>query len=158
MSGKKKKQPDNTIARNKRASFDYKLDDKYEAGIQLLGWEVKAIRMGKAQIVDTYVIFQNGEAYLVGAQITPLDTVSTHFVAEPTRSRKLLLHAKELARLINATQQKGYTCVCTRLYWKNHLVKAEIALGKGKQMHDKRTTEKQRDWDREKQRIMRKNA
>ncbi len=158
MSGKKSKKPDNTIARNKKASFDYHFEDRFEAGLQLQGWEVKAIRMGKAQIVDSYVIFMNGEAFLLGTQIQPLDTVSTHFVSDPTRTRKLLLHRRELARIFIATKQKGYACVCTRLYWKNHLVKAEIALAKGKQQHDKRATEKERDWNREKHRVMQKNT
>ncbi len=158
MSGKKSKKPDNTIARNKKASFDYHFEDRFEAGLQLQGWEVKAIRMGKAQIVDSYVIFMNGEAFLLGTQIQPLDTVSTHFVSDPTRTRKLLLHRRELARIFVATKQKGYACVCTRLYWKNHLVKAEIALAKGKQQHDKRATEKERDWNREKHRVMQKNT
>ena len=100
------------------------------------------------------LLIKDGEAYLLGAQITPLETVSTHFVADPTRTRKLLLHKKELAQILAATSAKGQTCVCTRLYWKGHLVKAQIALAKGKQSHDKRDTQRDRDWDRQKARIM----
>lgn len=153
-----KKSSSNTIAQNKKARFDYHLSDKFEAGITLQGWEVKSLREGKAQIIDSYVFFKNGEAWLLNAQITPLNTVSTHFVVEPTRPRKLLLHAKEIAKLQQAVEQKDYTCVCTALYWKGHLVKCEIALAKGKKLHDKRETEKQRDWNREKQRLFQKHT
>lgn len=121
----------------------------------LQGWEVKSLRAGKGQITDSYVLLKNGEAWLIGAQIVPLQTVSTHYVTDPTRTRKLLLKQRELEKLIGATQQKGYTCVALSLYWKGHLVKAEIALAKGKQLHDKRQTEKERDWNREKQRVVR---
>ncbi|GAB3311475.1 SsrA-binding protein [Haliea atlantica] len=152
---KKPKTPDNVIARNKRASFDYQLLDTFEAGVALEGWEVKSLRAGKAQLTDSYVLMKNGEAWLLGAQITPLDTVSTHFVSDPTRTRKLLLHRKELARILAATSQKGQTCLCTQLYWKGHLVKARLALAQGKKAHDKRETEKERDWNREKARILR---
>ena len=159
MSKKKSKKPSSTtIALNKKAKFDYHLTDKFEAGIALQGWEVKSLREGKVQIIDTYVFFKNGEAWLLNAQITPLNTVSTHFVTEPTRQRKLLLHNKEISRLQQAVEQKDYTCVCTALYWKGHLVKCEIALAKGKKMHDKRETEKQRDWNREKQRLFQKRV
>jgi len=151
----KKPQQNNTIAQNKKARFDYHLEEKFEAGVALMGWEVKSLRAGKAQITDSYVLLKNGEAWLIGAHITPLSTVSTHYVVDPTRSRKLLLSKRELDKLIGGTQQKGYTCVCTGLYWKGHLVKAEIALAKGKQQHDKRETEKERDWNREKQRVVR---
>ncbi len=155
MAAKKPKQNSSTIALNKRARHDYHLTDKFEAGVALQGWEVKSARAGKVQITESYVLLKDGEAWLLGTQITPLQTVSTHFVSDPTRTRKLLLHSKELARLLEATQQKGYTCVCTALYWKKHLIKAEIALAKGKQQHDKRDTEKERDWDRQKQRVLR---
>ena len=159
MNKKKSKKPSGTtIALNKKAKFDYHLTDKFEAGIALQGWEVKSLREGKVQIIDTYVFFKNGEAWLLNAQITPLNTVSTHFVTEPTRQRKLLLHNKEISRLQQAVEQKDYTCVCTALYWKGHLVKCEIALAKGKKMHDKRETEKQRDWNREKQRLFQKRV
>lgn len=143
----------NTIALNKKSRHDYVLQDKLEAGIALLGWEVKSARAGKVQLTDTYVIFQNGEAWLVGAQFTPLKTVSTHFVPETNRSRKLLMHDRELEKYQRATEQKGYTVVATAMYWKQHLIKVEVALGKGKQLHDKRESEKERDWSREKQRL-----
>jgi SsrA-binding protein len=148
----------NTIAQNKKARFDFELEEKFEAGIMLQGWEVKSLRAGKAQITDCYVLLKNGEAWLIGAQITPLQTVSTHYVTDPTRTRKLLLKQRELNKLIGATQQKGYTCVALGVYWKGHLVKVEIALAKGKQLHDKRQTEKERDWNREKQRVVRHDA
>ncbi len=155
MSKKKGNQPDNSIARNKRAKFDFHLDERFEAGIELRGWEVKSLRMGKVQISDSYVLMKNGEAFLLGAVINPLETASTHFVTEPDRTRRLLLHKRELAKILAATSQKGMACVCTRLYWKGHLVKADIALGRGKQSHDKRDTVKDREWGIEKQRIMR---
>ncbi len=159
MAKKKSKQPSgNTIALNKRARFDFHLTDKYEAGLALQGWEVKSLREGKVQIVDTHVFFKNGEAWLLNAQITPLNTVSTHFVVEPNRQRKLLLHRKEIAKLYQAVSQKDYTCVATALYWKGHMVKCEVALAKGKKLHDKRETEKQRDWAREKQRLFQKSV
>ncbi len=148
----------NTIAQNKKARFDFELEEKFEAGLMLQGWEVKSLRAGKAQITDCYVLLKNGEAWLIGAQIMPLQTVSTHYVTDPTRTRKLLLKQRELNKLIDATQQKGYTCIALSLYWKGHLVKAQIALAKGKQLHDKRQTEKERDWGREKQRIVRHDA
>lgn len=152
---KKKPPSGNTIAVNRKARFDYHLEESFEAGLALTGWEVKSLRAGKAQITESYILLKDGEAWLLGALITPLDTVSTHFVPDPTRTRKLLLKHRELDKLIGPVQQKGYTCVCTKLYWKGHLVKAEIALAKGKQMHDKRDTEKDRDWDRQKQRVLR---
>ncbi|TGD74150.1 SsrA-binding protein SmpB [Mangrovimicrobium sediminis] len=155
---KKPKQSDNTIARNKRARFDFELLENFEAGVALTGWEVKALRMGKGNLTDSYVLMKDGEAWLLGAQITPLDTASTHFVTDPTRTRKLLLHKKELARIVEGTSQKGLTCVCTDLYWKGHLVKARIALARGKKEHDKRDTQKERDWQRQKQRIVRDNV
>ena len=154
MAKKKPKKPSNTIVENKKARHEFFLEDSIEAGLELQGWEVKALRAGKVQLVDSYVLLKDGEAFLLGALITPLETASTHFVPDPTRTRKLLLHKKELARLFAAVNKKGYTCVCTRLYWKKHLVKASISLAKGKAQHDKRATEKERDWNREKQRIL----
>ncbi|MBA6414193.1 SsrA-binding protein SmpB [Parahaliea sp. F7430] len=158
MAAKKVKKNDNVIARNKRATFDYELLETFEAGVALAGWEVKSLRAGKVQLTDSYVLMKDGEAFLLGSQITPLGTASTHFVTDPTRTRKLLLHKKELAKILAATSQKGQTCVCTQLYWKGHLVKARIALAKGKQSHDKRDTEKDRDWNRQKQRVIRDNV
>lgn len=154
---KKKKAPSNTIAQNKKARFDYQIQDTIEAGISLLGWEVKSCREGKVQLVDSYVLFKSGEAFLLGAQIQPLQTVSTHYVTDPTRTRKLLMNRKEINRLQTATEQKGYTVVATSLYWKGHLVKCGVSLGKGKQAHDKRATEKERDWNREKRRVLKVN-
>jgi SsrA-binding protein len=155
MSKKKPKAPSNTIALNKKAKHNYFLEQKFEAGIALMGWEVKSLRDGKVNLTDTYVLIQNGEAWLIGTNITPLKTASTHYVTEPIRSRKLLLNRRELDKLEAGVNQKGHTCVCTALYWKNHLVKCEIALAKGKADFDKRQDEKERDWDRQKQRIMR---
>lgn len=154
MAKKKKLSPGN-IAVNKKARFDYFLEEKMEAGVSLLGWEVKSLRAGRVTMIDSFVFFKNGEAWLEGMDIVPLPTASTHFVTQPLRSRKLLLKRRELNRLAGAVQQKGYTCVATSLYWKGHLVKCEIALAKGKAQHDKRETEKDRDWGREKARIMR---
>jgi SsrA-binding protein len=153
MAKKQNKSNGNTIALNKKAKFDYELHERFEAGVALLGWEVKSLRAGKVQITDTYVIFKNSEAWLLAAQIVPLATASTHFVTDPHRTRKLLLNRRELNRLHEAVEQKGYTVVPTALYWKDHLVKLEIAIAKGKQQHDKRETEKDRDWARQKQRI-----
>ncbi len=151
---KKAKPSSNTIAQNKKVRFDYFIVEKFEAGLVLQGWEVKSIRAGKAQLTDTYVHLKNGEAFLLNCQIQPLPTASTHFVCEPTRYRKLLLHDKEIAKLAQYTDQKGHTVVATALYWKGHLIKCEICLAKGKQQHDKRQTEKERDWNREKQRTL----
>jgi len=155
---KKAKTTSNTIALNKRARHEYHINDKFEAGVSLAGWEVKSIREGKVQITDGYVIMHQGEVWLMGAHITPLISVSTHIVAEPTRNRKLLLHKKEIAKIFATIQQKGQTCVPLALYWKNNKVKCEIALVTGKQLHDKRATEKDRDWGRQKNRIVREHA
>ena len=152
---RKSKTPDNTIVQNKKARHDYFIEDSFEAGVQLQGWEVKSLREKKVQLVDSYVLIKDGEAFLLGCNITPLDTASTHVIADPTRTKKLLLHKKELAKLFSATQQKGQTCVCTKLYWKDHLIKAQIALAKGKQAHDKRAATKDREWNVDKQRILR---
>ncbi len=150
----KKQNQSNTIALNKRAKFDYFIEERFEAGLVLAGWEVKALRASKGQLTDSYVIFKNNEAWLLGAHIQPLLAASTHFVTDPTRSRKLLLSRKQIEKLQDATEQKGYTVVATALYWKQHLVKCEVGLAKGKKQHDKRETEKERDWNRQKQRVM----
>lgn len=152
---KNKSKSSATIALNKRARYDYFIEEKFEAGLVLTGWEVKSLRAGKAQLTESYCLLKDGEAWLLGAHIAPLNTASTHVIADPTRTRKLLLNQRELGKLFESTQQKGYTCVTLSLYWKNNRVKCAIALAKGKQEHDKRATEKDRDWDREKQRIMR---
>ncbi len=157
MAKKKPKLSSNTIAVNKKARHDFFLEDKYEAGIALQGWEVKSLRAGKCQIVDTYVLVRDGEAWLLNAHITPLETASTHHVTNPTRDRKLLLNKKEIARLLAAINQHGKTAICTRLYWKKHLVKVEIHTATGKQKHDKRQTQKERDWNLQKRRILREN-
>jgi len=154
MAKKKPKISSNVIVQNRKARFDYHIEDALEVGMALMGWEVKSLRAGKVQLVDSYVIFKNGEAWLLGSLITPLQTASTHFVTEPDRTRKLLLKRKEIDKLLAQVSQKGYTCVCTKIYWKDHLIKAEIALAKGKAEHDKRATEKERDWNREKSRIL----
>jgi SsrA-binding protein len=152
---KQKKHPQGTIALNKKALHDYFIEHKFEAGLVLSGWEVKSLRAGKAQLVDSYVLLKDDEAWLMGAHITPLQTASTHVIADPTRTRKLLLNKRELDKLFGSVQQKGYTCVALSLYWKQHLVKCEIALAKGKKDFDKRHVEKERDADREVQRAMR---
>lgn len=154
MSKTKKPIPSN-IAQNKKARHDYFIEQKLEAGIVLSGWEVKSLRAGKAQLVDSYVLFKNNEAWLLGSLITPLTATCTHVIADPTRTRKLLLNGRELDKLQASVQQKGYTCVALSLYWKGHLVKCEIGLGKGKKDFDKRHVEKERDANREVQRAMR---
>ena len=158
MSGKKKSTSGgSTIALNKKARHEYHIEETFEAGLQLHGWEVKALRAGKCQITDAYVLLKNGEAWLLGLHIPPLPSVSTHINPDPTRTRKLLLHRREIATLVGKTQQTGHTCVPLAIYWKKNLIKVQIALVKGKKQHDKRATEKERDWNREKQRIMRAN-
>lgn len=148
-----------TIALNKRARHEYHIDDRFEAGIALEGWEVKSLRAGKGQITEAYAIVKGGEIFLFGAQIQPLLSASTHVVPEARRTRKLLLHRDEIARLVGAVERKGYTLVPTAMYWKKNKVKVELGLARGKQSHDKRDAEKERDWQREKQRVMRaKNA
>ena len=156
MAKKAQKNQGSTIALNKKAKFDYELHDRFEAGIALTGWEVKSLREKKVQLVDSHVIIKNGEAWLLGAQIVPLTSASTHHIADPTRTRKLLLNQKELARIFSGIQQKGYTCVCTRMYWKGHIIKCQIALAKGKHEYDKRHVEKDREWNITKQRTMHK--
>jgi SsrA-binding protein len=152
-----KKKPDKTnasIAENRKARFDYFIDDTYEAGLALQGWEVKSLRAGRAQLKEAYVFMKNGEAFLYGAHISALPTASTHFVPEPVRTRKLLLNRAELDRLTAAVDRKGYTIAPLELYWKKGNAKLRIGLAKGKQDHDKRNTEKDRDWQREKSRVM----
>ena len=157
-NAKKHKHDDSLIVANKKATHDYFIEDKFEAGLVLLGWEVKSLREKKVQLVDSHVIVMNGEAWLLGAQIVPLNTASTHVIADPTRTRKLLLSQKELSRIFAGIQQKGYTCVCTRMYWKGHLVKCQVALAKGKHSYDKRQVEKEREWNLDKRRAMQKEV
>lgn len=144
-----------TIALNRKAKHDYFIEERLEAGLMLEGWEVKALRAGKGRITEAYVLIKNGEAWLLGAHIQPLPSASTHVDPDPTRTRKLLLHEREIAHLIGATEQKGYTIVPLALYWKRGNAKLEIALAKGKAKQDKRQTKKDRDWQRRKQRLLR---
>lgn len=146
---------DTTIARNKKAFHDYFIEERFEAGIGLQGWEVKSLRAGRAQLKESYVLMKDGEAYLFGCHISPLSSASTHVNADPTRTRKLLLHREELNRLIGAVERKGYTLIPLAVYWKRSKAKLEIGLAKGKKAYDKRATEKERDWQRDKQRLLR---
>lgn len=145
----------NVIAVNRRARHDYFIEERLEAGIELQGWEVRSLRSGRAQVAEAYVVLKGGEAWLIGAHIPPLPSASTHIVPEPTRTRRLLLHRDEIDRLIGATERRGYTVVPLQLYWKRGRAKLEIGLAKGKRKHDKREAEKQKDWEREKQRLVR---
>lgn len=151
---KKPKVASNTIALNKRARHDYFIEDEIEAGLELQGWEVKALRAGKANIGDSYVIFRNGEAYLFGAMITPLNVASSHIVTDPIRTRKLLLNKRELDSLFGKVNRDGFTVVALSLYWKSAWAKVKIGLAKGKKLHDKREDIKDREWQVAKQRIM----
>ncbi|ABR00526.1 SsrA-binding protein SmpB [Haemophilus influenzae] len=157
MTKKKVKPNSNTIALNKRARHDYFIEDEIEAGLELQGWEVKSIRAGKANISDSYVIFKNGEAFLFGASIQPLNVASTHIVCDPTRTRKLLLNKRELASLFGKANRDGFTIVALSLYWKSAWAKVKIGLAKGKKQQDKRDDIKEREWKVTKDRIM-KNA
>jgi len=150
-----KKDTPRLIAENRKARYDYFIEERLEAGLVLEGWEVKSMRAGKAQIAEGYVYLKEGEAFLFGAQITPLNTTSTHVVAEPKRTRKLLLNKSELDRLVGSVERKGYTLVPLDLHWKDGRAKLEIGLAKGKKQHDKRATEKDRDWQRDKARVLR---
>lgn len=157
MAKKKGKPSGNTIALNKRARHDYFIEETFEAGLVLQGWEVKSIRAGKVNLAESYVLLKDGEAFLFGCHITPLISASTHIVADPTRTRKLLLHDRELAQLFRGFEQQGHTVVALAMYWKQHRVKLEIGLAKGKKMHDKRATEKEREWNKTKERIMKRH-
>jgi len=153
----KKKKPTSggaTIALNKKARHEYFIEERYEAGLALQGWEVKSLRAGRVQLSESYVLVKDGEAWLFGTHISPLTTASTHIHPDPLRTRKLLLHRRELDKLIGAVERKGYALVPTAMYWKYGRAKLEIGLAKGKKQHDKRATEKDRDWQREKQRLM----
>lgn len=155
MSKQKKTAPTNSrIAQNKRARHDYFIEDTYEAGLQLEGWEVKSLRAGRAQITESYVHVREGEGWLIGAHISPLNTASTHVSPDPTRTRKLLLHRNELDRLIGAVERKGYTLVPLNLHWSRGRAKLDIGLAKGKKQSDKRAAVKDRDWQRQKARIL----
>lgn len=149
-----KEQQKATIVVNKKARFDYFIEDEFEAGLVLEGWEVKSLRAGKINLSEAHVIIKNGEAFLLGAQIQPLPTAATHLFPDPIRTRKLLLNKRELSRLIGSVERQGYTLVPLSLYWKRNRVKAKVALAKGKKTHDKRTSVKDRDWLRDRSRIM----
>jgi SsrA-binding protein len=144
-----------TIALNKRARHEYHLEARYEAGVSLQGWELKAIRAGRMNMGDSYAVIRGGEIFWFGAQIVPLISASTHVITDERRTRKLLLNRNEIDKLVGKVERDGYTLIPTAVYWKTNKVKLELALAKGKQSHDKRQTEKDRDWQREKQRAMR---
>ena len=154
MSKKPKKTAGNVIAVNRRARHDYFIEANFEAGLALEGWEVKSLRAGNAQLTEAYVNVKQGEAWLVGAHFAPLKTTSTHITANPTRARKLLLHRYELDRLTGAVERKGYTLIPLELHWHKGRAKLDISLGKGKKQHDKRADKKDRDWQRQKERIL----
>lgn len=156
MSGKKKKTKsgESTIALNKKATHDFFIEKRLEAGLALEGWEVKSLREGRAQLKESYVTIKNGEAWLFGAHFSPLASASTHVQPDPTRTRKLLLHRRELNMLIGQVERQGFTIVPLTLYWKKGRVKLEIGYAKGKKLHDKRASEKDRDWQREKERLL----
>ena len=144
-----------SIVENRKAFHDYFIEERYEAGLVLEGWEVKAIRGGRSSIAEAYVMVRGAELYLIGANISPLPTVSTHFTPDPTRTRKLLLHGEEIKRLVGKVEQRGYTLVPLDLHYKKGRIKLELALARGKLKHDKRATEREREWNREKQRLLR---
>ncbi len=143
------------IAENRRARYEYAIEERYEAGMVLSGWEIKAIRAGQVQLTDGYVLIRGGELFLIGCRINALNSASTHVHPEADRTKKLLMHKEEIRRLVGKVEQKGFTLVPLNLHYKGGLVKAEIALAKGKAQHDKRDTEKKRDWEREHGRLMR---
>ncbi len=150
----KNKKPSSTIAVNKRARFEYQIEERIEAGVALEGWEVKALRAGRVQFADSYVLLKDNEAFLFGCQINPLPTASTHVTPDPVRTRKLLLHRREIDRLVGAVDRRGYTVIPTAMYWSRGRAKVEIGLARGKRQHDKRKVEKDRDWERQKGRIL----
>lgn len=154
MSKPSKHLQERVIAQNRKARHDYHIEQTFEAGIALEGWEVKSLRAGRAQLRDSYVLLKGGAAWLIGVNISPLNTISTHVKADPDRTRKLLLHQRELDKLFGAVSQKGFTVIALDLHWKNQYAKAEIALVKGKKLYDKRETEKKREWEREKGRVL----
>lgn len=147
-----------SIVENRKATHDYFIEERFEAGLVLEGWEVKAIRGGRAQLSEAYVVVRGQEVFLIGAHISPLPTASTHITPDPTRTRKLLLHDEEIRRLIGKVEQAGYTLVPLDLHYSKGRIKLEIGLAKGKKQHDKRASEKEKEWNREKQRLMRTRA
>ena len=151
-------QPSMSIIDNRKAFHDYFIEEKYEAGLVLEGWEVKSIRAGRVQLKEAYVVLRNGAVWLIGCHISPLAAASTHIHPDPTRSRKLLLHAEQVKRLIGKVERAGYTLVPLDMHFSKGRVKLEVGLGKGKKEYDKRATEKDREWQRDKQRLMRREA
>ena len=158
MASKNKKKPggDSRIAENRKARHDFFIEENLEAGLALEGWEVKALRAGRASLTEAYAILKDGEAFLLGAHISPLPSASTHVKADPIRTRKLLLNRREIDRLIGAVERRGYTLVPLSLYWQRGRAKLDLGLAKGKKQHDKRSADKDRDWQRQKARIMKK--
>ena len=154
MAKKSAKSSESTIARNKKARFEYAIEERFEAGLALDGWEVKGLRAGRAQLTESYVLLRDGEAWLFGAYITPLTSASTHVNPDQTRTRKLLLHRKEIDRLTGLVERRGYTLVPLELYWKKGRAKLAVGLAKGKTKYDKRVTQKDRDWQRTKARLL----
>jgi len=156
---KKNKSPDGsrTIAENRKARHDFFIEDDFEAGLALEGWEVKSLRAGHANLKESYALLKDGEAWLIGAHFSPLPSASTHVSPDPVRSRKLLLHRKEIDRLTGAVERKGYTLVPLSLYWSRGRAKLRLGLAKGKKQHDKRAADKDRDWEREQRRILKKS-
>ena len=144
-----------SIVENRKAFHDYFIEERYEAGLALEGWEVKAIRAGRSQLKEAYVVVKNGEVYLLGAHISPLSSASTHVSADPVRTRKLLLHGEEIKKLIGKVDRAGYTLIPLNLHFSKGRIKLEIGLAKGKKQYDKRDAEKKRDWQREQQRLLR---
>jgi SsrA-binding protein len=155
MAKEAKEDGKSLIAENRKARHDYFIEDRYEAGLSLMGWEVKSLRAGRAQLTEAYVFIRAGEIFMQGAHLSPLNSASTHVVADPVRMRKLLLNRSEIDRLVGAVEREGYTIVPLELYWKQGRAKVRIGLAKGKKQHDKRATEKDRDWQRDKARVLR---
>jgi SsrA-binding protein len=155
MAKSAKEQTNALIAENRRARHEYFIEERFEAGLALMGWEVKALRAGRAQLAESYVFVKAGEVFLFGAHITPLLSASTHVIADPVRTRKLLLHRSEIDRLVGAVERAGYTLVPLELYWKASRAKLRVGLAKGKKQHDKRAATKERDWARDKARVLR---
>ncbi len=151
---KQDKQGAATIMLNKKARHDFFIEERFEAGLALEGWEVKGLRAGRAQLMESYVVIRDAQAWLLGAHISPLASASTHISPDPTRTRKLLLHRNQLDKLIGEVERRGYALVPTALYWKNGRAKLEVGLARGKKQYDKRTAERQRDWQRDKQRLL----
>ncbi|MFT5719420.1 MAG: SsrA-binding protein [Oleiphilaceae bacterium] len=155
MANKKPKAPSSTIAKNKKARHDYHIEDKFEAGLVLAGWEVKSLRAGKVQLTESYIFAKGGEIWISNMHITPLTSACTHVIADPLRIRKLLLNKKEIAKINAKLYQTGQTCVALAMYWKDNKIKLEMALATGKKDYDKRAAAKDQDWNRQKQRIVR---